>query len=316
MINKLFRKYNQNRKDILTIIIVIVFTYILLQVVFGLIRSNNKRKMEQLVEQYNNEQSENKNYQSNTINSTTTDDKQEVTEEKSKAVIEEFVMLCNQNKIDESYSMLSDDCKKVLFMTTSVFDKNYVKKIFTEKRIAQIERSMYGTNIYKVTYNNNVLSSGATKSNKIVDYIYVEKKNDKYTLSLNKFLYIKTIEKNLNDEKVNIKIIEKETFIDYEIYTIEVNNKTSNEILLANKNNVNNISLTDEKGVIYSSYIDELATEALIVQPNGIKTINIKFNKAYNTKRKLNYMSFNIIMNYKKDMKEQDFQILRQKIEI
>ena len=60
MINNLFRKYNQNRKDILTIIIVIVFTYILLQVVFGLIRSNNKRKMEQLVEQYNNEQSENK----------------------------------------------------------------------------------------------------------------------------------------------------------------------------------------------------------------------------------------------------------------
>lgn len=316
MINKLFRKYNQNRKDILTIIIVIVFTYILLQVVFGLIRSNNKRKMEQLVEQYNNEQSENKNYQSNTINSTTTDDKQEVAEEKSKAVIEKFVMLCNQNKIDESYSMLSDDCKKVLFMTTSIFDKNYVKKIFTEKRIAQIERSMYGTNIYKVTYNNNVLSSGATKSNKIVDYIYVEKKNDKYTLSLNKFLYIKTIEKNSNDEKVNIKIIEKQTFIDYEIYTIEVNNKTSNEILLANKNNVNNISLTDGKGVIYSSYIDELATEALIVQPNGIKTINIKFNKAYNTKRKLNYMSFNIIMNYKKNMKEQDFQILRQRIEI
>ena len=286
MVNKLFRRYNQNRKDILTIIIVIVFTYILLQVVFGLIRSNNKRKMEQLVEQYNNEQSENKNYQSNTINSTTTDDKQEVAEEKSKAAIEKFVMLCNQNKIDESYSMLSDDCKKVLFMTTSIFDKNYVKKIFTEKRIAQIERSMYGTNIYKVTYNNNVLSSGATKSNKIVDYIYVEKKNDKYTLSLNKFLYIKTIEKN------------------------------SNEILLANKNNVNNISLTDGKGVIYSSYIDELATEALIVQPNGIKTINIKFNKAYNTKRKLNYMSFNIIMNYKKDMKEQDFQILRQRIEI
>lgn len=316
MINNLFRKYNQNRKDILTIIIVIVFTYILLQVVFGLIRSNNKRKMEQLVEQYNNEQSENKNYQSNTINSTTTDDKQEVAEEKSKAAIEKFVMLCNQNKIDESYSMLSDDCKKVLFMTTSIFDKNYVKKIFTEKRIAQIERSMYGTNIYKVTYNNNVLSSGATKSNKIVDYIYVEKKNDKYTLSLNKFLYIKTIEKNSNDEKVNIKIIEKQTFIDYEIYTIEVNNKTSNEILLANKNNVNNISLTDGKGVIYSSYIDELATEALIVQPNGIKTINIKFNKAYNTKRKLNYMSFNIIMNYKKDMKEQDFQILRQRIKI
>ena len=113
-----------------------------------------------------------------------------------------------------------------------------------------------------------------------------------------------------------LKIIEKQTFIDYEIYTIEVNNKTSNEILLANKNNVNNISLTDGKGVIYSSYIDELATEALIVQPNGIKTINIKFNKAYNTKRKLNYMSFNIIMNYKKDMKEQDFQILRQRVEI
>ena len=79
---------------------------------------------------------------------------------------------------------------------------------------------------------------------------------------------------------------------------------------------MNNISLTDGKGVIYSSYIDELATEALIVQPNRIKTINIKFNKAYNTKRKLNYMSFNIIMNYKKDMKEQDFQRLRQRIEI
>lgn len=316
MINNLFRKYNQNRKDILTIIIVIVFSYMLLQIIFGLMRSNDKRKMEQLIEQYNNEQSENNNYQSNTINSTTPDNKLENTEEKGETAIEKFVMYCNQNKIEESYSMLSDDCKNVLFPKIDTFEKNYIKKIFTENKIAQIEKSMYGTNIYKVTYNNNVLSSGTTKSNKIIDYIYVEKKNDKYKLSLNKFLYIKTVKKNSNNEKVNIEIQEKQIFIDYEIYTIKINNNTSNAILLANKNDVNNVSLIDERGVTYSSYIDELATETLIVQPNGTKTINIKFNKTYNTKRKLNYMSFNIIMNYKEYINGQDFETLKQRIEI
>lgn len=315
MIDNLIKKYNENRRSILTIIIIIAFSYIFLQLVFGLMKTNNKRKIEQLMEQYNKEQIENSIYQNNAENNTAYNNSNNIEENTEKA-IEKFVMYCNQNKIEKAYSMLSNDCKSVLFPTINKFENNYIKNIFTKIRSALIEESIYGDSIYKVTYTDDILSSGIKNNSTIIDYIYVEKSGEEYTLSLNKFLYTKKVEKESYNESVNIKIIEKQVFIDYEIYTIEINNYTSNEILLANRNNVNNICLIDENEVNYSSYIDELTIEDLIVQKNGIKTINIKFNKAYNKKRKLKYISFSTIMNYKAYIKGQESEIMKQIIEL
>lgn len=312
MINNLFRKYNQNRRGILTIIIVIVFSYLILQAVFGLIRSNDKKKMEQLIEQYDKEQGNNIISTNNTI----AGNKSEIQEKDGETTINYFVTYCNQNKIEEAYNLLSEDCKEALFPNTNIFKKNYVEKIFNEIKTPKVEKSMYGTNIYKVTYNSNILASGNASSTNIIDYIYVKETQGTYSLSLNKFLYIKDIARESKNENVNIKILKKQVYIDYEIYNIQIKNNTSNEILIASQNDVNNICLIDEKNIQYPSYIDEMAMETLIVQSNGTKTINVKFNKAFNTNRKIDYIKFDTIMNYEAYIKGQDFQTLRQSIEI
>ena len=46
MINNLFRKYNQNKRGLWTIIIVIVFSYIIIQAVYGLLRNIKEKKRE------------------------------------------------------------------------------------------------------------------------------------------------------------------------------------------------------------------------------------------------------------------------------
>ena len=53
MINNLFRKYNQNKRGLWTIIIVIVFSYIIIQAVYGLLRNIKEKKREELINQIN-----------------------------------------------------------------------------------------------------------------------------------------------------------------------------------------------------------------------------------------------------------------------
>ena len=46
MLNNLFRKYNQNKRGLWTIIIVIVFSYVIIQAVYGLLRNIKEKKSE------------------------------------------------------------------------------------------------------------------------------------------------------------------------------------------------------------------------------------------------------------------------------
>lgn len=317
MLNNLFRKYNQNKRGLWTIIIVIVFSYVIIQAVYGLLRNIKEKKREELINQINeNTQiSSNSNLENNTqdTNSEITTD---TTRKNSKKLIEQFVKYCNNNQIEDAYGMISKDCKTVLFPNINIFKNNYIKKIFNQNKTAKVEKEIYGNGIYKVTYMNNILQSGGKSDKQRIDYIYITDEDENKVLSLNKFLYIKKIGTESKNKRLNIEVIEKQIFIDYEIYTIKITNNTENEILIANQNDVNNINLTDENDVKYSSYIDELATETLVVQQNGTKTINIKFNKTFNTDRIINYMNFNVIMDYNAYTKGQDFETLKYSVQL
>ena len=91
MLNNLFRKYNQNKRGLWTIIIVIVFSYVIIQAVYGLLRNIKEKKREELINQINeNTQiSSNSNLENNTqdTNSEITTD---TTRKNSKKLIEQF----------------------------------------------------------------------------------------------------------------------------------------------------------------------------------------------------------------------------------
>ena len=96
-------------------------------------------------------------------------------------------------------------------------------------------------------------------------------------------------------------MISKDTYMDYEIYTISVTNNSYNTILLDGGNNPKSIYLLDEKDMKYYFYNNEVVASNFIVPSQYKKTFKIKFSNSYSSSRTIRSMVFsNFIVNYDK----------------
>ncbi|MCI9177399.1 MAG: hypothetical protein HFJ28_02215 [Clostridia bacterium] len=325
MANNLFRKYNQNRKTIWTVIIFVAFFVILLQTVFAIIRSSKNKEREQALEELNKQKNSTQinevlnNEQNNiTVPNTGASSSQNRESYRKTAQIElnKFVQYCNNGQIQEAYEMITSDCKQILFPTLQDFNNNYVQKIFTQKRTIKVENSMYGESIYKVSYYEDILSNGGYgQSNTLQDYVRIERTNEGYKFSFNKFLYLENIEKNENANLIYMKALQKQVYIDFEIYQIQITNNTQNTILISTRQEENSVYIVDEKEVTYPSNMDEQAIERLIVKPGATTMLNIKFNKMYNPERKINAIRFvDIVSDYEKYQRGEEVEKIKMNI--
>ena len=212
--------------------------------------------------------------------------------------------------------MITSDCKQILFPTLQDFNNNYVQKIFTQKRTIKVENSMYGESIYKVSYYEDILSNGGYgQSNTLQDYVRIERTNEGYKFSFNKFLYLENIEKNENANLIYMKALQKQVYIDFEIYQIQITNNTQNTILISTRQEENSVYIVDEKEVTYPSNMDEQAIERLIVKPGATTMLNIKFNKMYNPERKINAIRFvDIVSDYEKYQRGEEVEKIKMNI--
>lgn len=319
MYNKLFRKYNQNRHTVWTVIISIALFVFLLQAIFALIRANRDREQEERLNAnrnviFNNTSSignNNSGQYSNVITqpsggtsqssngtSSNTNNKSE-----SEKTIDSFVKLCNDHKIEEAYNMVSTDCKKVLFPTINYFRNNYYNKVFAKTRTAKIETSMYAGNIYKVTYTNDILAQGGYDSSETIqDYIYTVREDEGMKLSFNKFLYAEEINKQNQKDNVSIKILQKKVYIDYEEYKIQIANNSKEKIRASTDQN--DVYLLDESGNKYTSNITELSSGATLIESNKTSTIELKFYKRFGTEKNSKLIAFSRIQNDKLNEEE------------
>lgn len=314
MFDKLFRNYNQNRKTIWTVIIFIAFFVILLQVIFGLIRSTRQAEQEREYKEYIQKQNsiKNNNVAENKVNiggSNVTSDDIKITSNSSyEEIITYFVKLCNEKKIEQAYNVISKDCKSILFPTIDDFKNNYYNKIFKESKTVKIEKSMYDGEIYKVTYNGNLLTSGGNLSGAIQDYVYITEENNEKKLSFNKFLYCQEINKTSEDKGVVIRVLQKKTFIDREEYQIQISNNTNNKIYITQ--NEQKTYLLDENEMKYSSNMDELQSGTTLIESNKSSVIELSFNKTYSLRKNSTAIVFSeIITNYQVENQEETISI-------
>ena len=311
--NNLFRKYNQNRKTIWAVIIIVAFFVILLQVIFGLIRSSKQKMWQQLAEETNKQLQngqangvgqENQVQQTNTVPSNNSSSYiKEQYRKTAQNIINQFAQYCNQNQIEEAYNMLTDDCKQVLFPTINDFKQNYVNQVFSEKRTAKVEQSMYEDGIYRVTYAKDLLASGGyAQEGTLQDYVKLEQTGNanETKISLKEFLQKETFNnKETTTNSIYMKAMQKQEYINYEIYKIQITNQSNQTILISAKEKNNAVHLIDQKEVEYPSNIDEQAVEKLIVKPQATTILELKFNKMYNTNRKTKAIRFtDVITNY------------------
>lgn len=90
------------------------------------------------------------------------------TDKEYKEYISVFLDYCKNDRIEEAYNMLSENCKKEKYPTIDFFKKNYINKIYSYKREYQITLQ---NDIYKITFLEDILQAGTVENRKqLVDY--------------------------------------------------------------------------------------------------------------------------------------------------
>lgn len=210
-------------------------------------------------------------------------------------LIKEFINNCNQGKVKEAYSMISDDCKNVYYSSEEEFETLYVNQIFYVGKIGEITSwiSANNLNTYKLKLYTDTFDLGYYyKEDYIEDYYTIVNDNNEKKISINKFIKNEDINKKNEGLYLDARVIKKEIYMDYEIYQIEFKNLTEDNIIIDSRENSRTIYLLDTNDVKYSSYAYELFDDDLVLEKNESKVISIKFNKMYNPDVKISSMEF------------------------
>lgn len=285
--NKLIRFYNQNR-------FVIWITVILVAIVIFIIQALNKFAYEKNIEKNVNEVSINKPILNNNYSVVTGQDVMPGV----KDVIDEFINLCSNKQISLAYELLSSKCKEELYPTLEDFTEKYYNKIFSSKKtyICQAwltEKSKY---IYKIDFVDDMLATGSPSKTSIVDYYTVVKEENEDKLNINKFVDSENLDLSMTKDNITIKILSRKTYMDYETYEIEVQNKTQETILLDNLKYTDKIYVLDSNGKRFPWNNYEYSETELTVRSGLKQKIEIKFNKQYSPKNKTKNIVFENIV--------------------
>lgn len=309
--NNIIRMWNQNRKKIIIITLIVVFCFLILQILNNIAKENIKQK--NLENKIIDEELLDKKLPSTSIITGEQVNKQ--TTENNVKVIEQFNELCNTNQIEEAYNLLTTNCKETLFKTVEDFKNNYYNIIFQKPRIINIDnyKNSTTTNTYIVTFYEDTIYTGKVNTSNYKDYITVEKSTNK--LNINSLIESRKIEKEVTKSGIKIKLLNQEKYIDYEIYNFEFQNKTQNTIMLDTLKNSKSIYLLDTNSIKYGSFATEIARSLFELPMYTTKTFSIKFNKKYNPIDITEKIVFSdIILNYEQ-YKEQNTNE-REKIQI
>lgn len=287
--NKFIRYYNQNRRELFIIATIILLAIFLLKFINFNIAKKNEEKLQGNIE--NTTQDATTKYDKNIDTyQIVTGTKNKVTAESDIDYIVKFIEYCNEGNITEAYQMISDECKEVVFPSLEYFKQLYYDNNFNTNKSYDIQ-DWYGST-YKVDLKENMLHTGKTNMNNIQDFITVIKEQNEYKLNINNFIGKTNLNKTNNILNINTEIISKNTFMDYEVYSLKIKNNNNFTVFLDDLNETNTIYLTDENGIKYVAYSHELTSEQLKVNPYSSIQIEIKFTDGYVVDRAIEKMTF------------------------
>lgn len=292
--HRLVRFYNQNRKDIWKVIGFVILIIFVLQTLNYVEKKKDSNDKENNIEN-NSTQSIEQPYNNIKIKSdesVLTGEKMSQEEIDSIKIINDFFEYCNEQKIQEAYDLLSDECKEEMYSSVQIFKEMYYNKVL-DGQAKNISIENWNNNTYKVDIGDDYLSSGKyTKENNIQDYITIQ--DDK--LNINKYIGRSKIEKNKSEENMDVLVLNKDEYIDYTIYTFEIKNNSNETIILDPLEDINTMYIKDDDGVKYSAYTHEISEGNLTIGESSKKQIKIKYYSKYISTKKIEEIVFSRVM--------------------
>ena len=292
--HRLVRFYNQNRKDIWKVIGFVILIIFVLQTLNYVEKKKDSNDKENNIEN-NSTQSIEQPYNNIKIKSdesVLTGEKMSQEEIDSIKIINDFFEYCNEQKIQEAYDLLSDECKEEMYSSVQIFKEMYYNKVL-DGQAKNISIENWNNNTYKVDIGDDYLSSGKyTKENNIQDYITIQ--DDK--LNINKYIGRSKIEKNKSEENMDVLVLNKDEYIDYTIYTFEIKNNSNETIILDPLEDINTMYIKDDDGVKYSAYTHEISEGNLTIGESSKKQIKIEYYSKYISTKKIEEIVFSRVM--------------------
>ena len=134
----------------------------------------------------------------------------------------------------------------------------------------------------------DILATGRiSETDNFQDYYTVVKTDDNnYKLNIKKYISTEKIEKEVQKENINIKVISKDIYIDYEVYKFEITNNTDKTMTLGDMQNINSCYIVDENNYKYNARLNEIEASKLKYIPKRTGTIEIKFLNRYSSSGK------------------------------
>ena len=286
--NKFIRLYNQNRKKIWIIVIVVIGGYLLIKTV------NNSIK---------NENEVNKIGTSNAARTIINPNKSsisdyEVNESMYKSqseIVSDFVESCNNKEITSAYELLSDECKEELYPTIKDFKEYYYDNIFYTKRTYSLQN--WTDSIYKIRYTEDIMTTGKiTDSSSFQDYIKIITNDKNKKISISGFLGKELINKEKEYKKIKVKVISKKIYMNYEIYDLEIENKNDQIIMLDTLTNNKTMYLIDKNKTKHYALSNEIVKDTLRVESKHVSKISIKFDNPYIKNRTITSIEFSNVL--------------------
>lgn len=298
--NRMIRFYNQNRKKLFVIGIIIVFLFILLQLFNNILkqRDENIKSNINIIKNTNKIENENILISDKSISNGKRLPDSKLNEDID--IIKKFIEFCNNKKFEEAYNLLTDECKEEMFLNLNDFVNIYYTSLFNgEEKNYTIEN--WSLNTYQVNFIGDILSTGKVDEVKNKqDYItIVNQGNNEYKININNYIGRTNINRQTEHENIKINIESKDTYNDYEIYNISVENNTNNIVLLDTGDNPKSVYLLDDKDMKYYFYNNEIVQNKLIIK-DGLKSkLKVKFYNSYSSTRSIEQLIFSkVILNY------------------
>ena len=305
--------YYDNKYKIWGIIAFIILLIGIIQVTNAILANNNKLNNntveKNVIENIN---SENKDTYFSTDESVVSGEKIDSNKlEKASKAIEEFISECNNGNIEKAYNLLTDDCKNEMYQDIEKFTNYYYNQIFNNntKKTAIIENWILNT--YKVTISDDIMATGGVSTTNVQDYITVIEDDDILKISLNNYIGKEEINKVQVVNDIEFEIVEKDVYMDYEIYTIKVNNNTENNIVLDDLTNTKSIYLEDNNGVKHYAKSSEIIPNLLKINKGFSTQIDIKFNRTLTDESiEINSIVFSAV-KFNTNQEEQQKQVIK-----
>lgn len=293
---KLIRFYNQNRRRILITILIIVFILGIIQLLNYFSKINITARETQRLEVNNTEANKELVSDKSAISGQSISSTQL---KRDTDIINEFVGYCNNGDINSAYEILTSECKEEVFPSIQDFYNIYYSKIFNgEYKTYTIEN--WSGNTYEIKFTGDILSSGDLSNNETKqDYITIAKENGENKLNINNYVGRNNLNKSTEYNDIKVTVTNIDTYMDYEIYSLSVQNNSDNTILLDTSDDTKSVYLLDSKNMKYYFYSNEIMDNRLMIKSKFTNNIKIKFSNSYSSSRSIKNLVFSkVILNY------------------